>query len=43
MRERLDAFEQAMQAGDGAALEEMIRAVRDVRARWKMGQGMVDE
>ncbi len=43
MRERLDAFEQAMQAGDGAALEDMIRAVRDVRARWKMGQGMVDE
>ncbi len=43
MRERLDAFEQAMQAGDSAALEDMIRAVRDVRARWKMGQGMVDE
>jgi prephenate dehydrogenase len=43
MRERLDAFEQAMQAGDGAVLEDMIRAVRDVRARWKMGQGMVDE
>lgn len=43
MRERLDAFEQAMQAGDGAALEDLIRAVRDVRARWKMGQGLVDE
>ena len=43
LRERLDAFEQAMQAGDGAALEDMIRAVRDVRARWKMGQGLVDE
>ena len=43
LRERLDAFEQAMQAGDGAALEDLIRAVRDVRARWKMGQGLVDE
>jgi prephenate dehydrogenase len=43
MRDRLDAFEQAMQAGDGAALEDLIRAVRDVRARWKMGQGLVDE
>ena len=43
LRERLDAFEQAMQAGDGAALEDLIRAVRDVRARWKMGQGLLDE
>ena len=43
LRERLDAFEQAMQAGDGPALEDLIRTVRDVRARWKMGQGLVDE
>ncbi len=43
MRERLAAFEASMQAGDGAALEGLIREVRDVRARWKMGQGMADD
>ncbi len=43
LRERLNALEQAMEVGDGAALERLKREVRDVRGRWKMGQGMTDD
>jgi len=43
MRERLDAFEHAMQADDPQTLETLIREASAVRARWKMGQGMQDD
>lgn len=43
LRERLAAFEHAMQADDGEALETLIREVSAVRARWKMGQGLEDD
>ena len=43
LRERLAAFEEAMQSGDGAALENLIREASAVRARWKMGQGLEDD
>ncbi|MEY2802151.1 MAG: hypothetical protein RL513_1736, partial [Pseudomonadota bacterium] len=42
LRERLAAFEHAMQADDPQALETLIREASAVRARWKMGQGLED-
>ncbi len=43
LRERLAAFENAMQADDSAALETLIREASAVRARWKMGRGLEDQ
>lgn len=43
LRERLAAFEQTMQSGDGAALETLIREASAVRARWTMGQDLDNE
>ena len=37
MRDSLARFEQRMQAGDAAGLEELIREVSAVRAAWRMG------
>ncbi|HRY90184.1 MAG TPA: prephenate dehydrogenase/arogenate dehydrogenase family protein, partial [Rubrivivax sp.] len=36
-RRSLDAFEQVIAAGNGAALQELLRAASDARAQWQMG------